>query len=488
MRWFYGPIRTLLFSLICSFSVLAHGPNSSSPLNAAPWSRVTEGTLSVYTQVNPAQASALLHSFAQLRNALAQASAFQVNQTANLRIIAFQTEKDFNQYRLNSGSCAFYQQTRRGEYVVLQDLDLQHREVSSHEFTHFVLAHSGLTLPLWLNEGLADFYSTFQVSGDHVTFGRSERGRLAILRSSGWLPFNALFDVSTHSSYYSDPERMALFYSESWGLAHMLLASPDYGARFPYFLRALNDGHTTAESFQLTYNKTVAQVQDDLREYVDRQHLPLIEAQLPTVYNAALPVSTQAISNAEMDIALADLTATNPNTLASVERRLATASNQLPGAEAEESLGYIALRQGRSDEARAHFQAAVDRHTTDPNVIFYLAHLEHAAGVASGQVVPLLERALELNPDLSDAQLELALVATSDGNFDKAVAALKQIRQLRPENAYAAAYTEAYCYAHMDKAAEARAAAHRAQTLAGSDRDRAEVSELFDFIQQESSR
>ena len=179
-------------------SPLAAQDANGSPSTNTPWVRVSEGPIAVYTQGSAPPAAALIHSFAQLRNALAQASTFHLNETANLKIIVFRTEKEFNQYRLNSGSCAFYQQTGRSEYIVLQDLDSQHRDVSSHEFTHFVLAHSGLTLPLWLNEGLADFYSTFQVAGDHVVFGRAVFGRLSILHSGSLLSLNNLFDVSIH--------------------------------------------------------------------------------------------------------------------------------------------------------------------------------------------------------------------------------------------------------------------------------------------------
>jgi len=206
------------------FIILAGRPisadNMTNPVSEdAGWIRVSDGNISVYTQGDPAQAVPLIATFSQLRSALAQTGVFHVDESATLKVIAFHYEKEFNQYRLNLGACAFFQQTRRGEYVVLQDLEPSHRNVSAHEFTHFLLAHVGVTLPLWLNEGLADFYSTFEIaqdiSGDKVTFGRPVVGRQAILRSYPWLPLDNLFRISTSSSYYSEPEQMALFYSES---------------------------------------------------------------------------------------------------------------------------------------------------------------------------------------------------------------------------------------------------------------------------------
>jgi tetratricopeptide (TPR) repeat protein len=478
-------ISALLLAAISSPLVAQDAKLSSS--NAAPWVRVSEGNLAVYTQGDPAQSSLLLHSFAQLRNALAQASPFRVDQSANLKIIAFHSEREFNRYRLSAGSCAYYQQTHRSEYIVLQDLNPAHHELFSHEFTHFVLAHSGVSLPLWLNEGLADFYSTFHIDGNRVIFGRSVPGRLHVLHSSEWLPLDKLFEVSPSSPYYSELGRMTLFYSESWALAHMLVVSPSYAAGFPKFLQALSEGHTAAEGFQLVYHKTPAQLETDLRDYVDQQHLPVIEAQLTSVSDAPAAASMASVSNADMDFMLADLAVANPNARVGLEAQLASAASQVPGSpDAEENLGYLALRQGKSAAARAHFQLAVDRHSSDPGVLFYLAHLNHEAGAPSDQVIPLLQRALSLKPGLSEARLELALVQTSDGNFPKALEALQNLTGLHPENVYAAAYTEAYCYAHTDKLPEARIAAQRAQTLAGNDHDRAETSELLDYIKQQA--
>jgi tetratricopeptide (TPR) repeat protein len=278
-----------------------------------------------------------------------------------------------------------------------------------------------------------------------------------------------------------------MFYSESWALAHMLVAGPGYSDRFPNFFRALAEGHTAAESLLLIYNKTLPQIQEDLQSYVAHAPLPLVQARIQPLPAPAAQLASLSVPGTEIDIALADLSLTNPNTQASLESRLASASNQPNGGpEAEEALGYLAIRQGKMDEARTHFRRAVDRQSSDPQVLFYLAHLDRDAGVPSDQVTPLLERALTLKPDLSDARLELALVATSDGKYDDALAALQKLTNPRPEYAYTAAYTEAYCYAYSDRLDQARSAAHRAQALAANDRDHAEIAQLLEYIDQQA--
>jgi Flp pilus assembly protein TadD len=429
------------------------------------WSRVTDGSISIYTEDDPAQAVPLLRAFSQLHAVLSDTSAFSINNLARLKVIAFQSEAEFNPYRLNAGSCAFYQQTHTSEYVVLQDLTPGHREVAMHEFTHFLLAHSGVSLPLWLNEGLADFYSTFEVSGRRVTLGGPVDGRLSILRSHTVLPLESLFQVSPGSSYYSDPELMAVFYSESWAVTHMLMVAPAYSEHFPDFVRALKEGRGSADALRTAFGKTPVEAQADLRAYLDAQHLPTLELKLHKA-SAEGATSLADVSRGEIAATLGDLIPSNFST--------------------EETLGYRALEHGQVAEARAHFRLAVERHSTDPNVLFYLAHLDHEAGVPAKQVLPLLDQALALKPDMPDARLELALLAANDGEFARALAALQKLSAPRPENAFAAVYTEAYCHAHLDQFPEARAAAERARTLARNDRDRAQVSELLQYIAQQT--
>ncbi len=474
-------VRQQLSALVYTFALFIAPGNAS----AANWTRVGDGTILVYTPQPTEQANSLLKRLSDLRMVMAQTKLFQVNDGFHLNVIVFNSETEFNHYRLNAASCAFFAQTRRGEYVVLQDLAPGHVEVSAHEFTHFLLAHADVTLPLWMNEGLADFYSSYQISDGRIILGESVTGRLSILRNYSWLPLENLFQISTTSNYYSDPARMALFYSESWALVHMLVISPEYGPHFREFVDALNSGRSSAESLRLVYNKSQEQIFADLRSYVDRQHLPVLDVALNASHTATAQ-SAATVSEAEMEVMLADLLSNNSQNDPAVKSRLAAASSQLPdNAAAEESLAFIALRQGNMSEARTHLQLAADRHSNDANIYFYLAHLKREADAPSQEVMPLLEQALALKPDLGDALLELALQAVADGNYARALDALHKLTVPRPQNAFAAAYTEAYCYAHIEQFDQARKTVQRASSIANNERDRTQASELLDFITQE---
>jgi tetratricopeptide (TPR) repeat protein len=124
-------------------------------------------------------------------------------------------------------------------------------------------------------------------------------------------------------------------------------------------------------------------------------------------------------------------------------------------------------------------------------VIFYLAHLDSAAGAPPGQVIDLLNRALQINPDYYDARLELGFVAAKAKKFDIATAALAAAAQLakvdnsHPEHAYVLSYTLAYCYAQLNQADRAREYAEQASRTARNPQDREQTANLLRYIDRE---
>ncbi|MGH9445122.1 MAG: hypothetical protein ACRD3O_05270, partial [Terriglobia bacterium] len=51
-----------------------------------------------------------------------------------------------------------------------------------HEFSHLILEDNYKSIPLWLNEGLAQFYANMEIHGKDVRLGLPERQDLALLR------------------------------------------------------------------------------------------------------------------------------------------------------------------------------------------------------------------------------------------------------------------------------------------------------------------
>lgn len=87
-----------------------------------------------------------------------------------------------------------------------------------HEFTHGIL-HSALrTVPLWLDEGLAEY---FEVVGDHPgTINRTTVERISLALSKGWRPNLTRLEGLKEVSDMGQAD-----YEEAWGWVHFMLHS-----------------------------------------------------------------------------------------------------------------------------------------------------------------------------------------------------------------------------------------------------------------------
>src|SRR2546426_1249597 len=78
-------------------------------------------------------------------------------------------------------------------------------------------------VPVWFNEGIAEYYSTFQTGGNSVKVGLPIEGHVDYLMSHPMIPLRDLFQVDRESPEYNETGRMGTFHVESWVVVHYLL-------------------------------------------------------------------------------------------------------------------------------------------------------------------------------------------------------------------------------------------------------------------------
>lgn len=94
-----------------------------------------------------------------------------------------------------------------------------------HEYSHYLLRNVFGAAPLWFNEGLAEYYSTLEVSGDgrRAVIGKPVPQHVELLRERR-LPLAKLLSITAASPIYSSdtPER-SVMYAQSWAMVHHAL-------------------------------------------------------------------------------------------------------------------------------------------------------------------------------------------------------------------------------------------------------------------------
>jgi len=88
-----------------------------------------------------------------------------------------------------------------------------------HEYTHLLLSKADW-MPLWMNEGLAEFYQNTDIH-EKMSDGPAQPGEFAVTAPKQLMPLPALFAVDI-VPYYHEENKGSIFYGESWALTHYL--------------------------------------------------------------------------------------------------------------------------------------------------------------------------------------------------------------------------------------------------------------------------
>jgi tetratricopeptide (TPR) repeat protein len=368
-----------------------------------------------------------------------------------------------------------------------------------HEYVHQLVDNNmgRGNVPPWFNEGLAEYYSTFEVSDDRkVYLGKLISNHLYLLRERKFIPLKDLFEVNDYSLDRNNQQAKWVFYAESWALVHYLILGND-GKRLPQMNLFINlfAKHTpTEQAVAEAFQTTTAALEKELRNYVDGR---LFQSQVATFehkleFDSEMQAAPLAESEAERY--LGDLLL-HMGRYDEANARLEHALQldpQLAGAHA--SLGMLRTRQRRFDEAKEQLRAAVSAGA--PN---YLAHYYYAyalsregmseSGFANGYSAETaramrdaLRKAIELRPDFPESYSLLAFVDLVTGvEIEEAVKLVNRARAISPGKEYYALLL-AQLYMRQEKFDAARATLEPLTRDASDPQMRANAQSLINSI------
>jgi tetratricopeptide (TPR) repeat protein len=324
-----------------------------------------------------------------------------------------------------------------------------------HEYAHvlFDAPHA----PLWLREGVSDYYSTVRLKEDrrHVVLGTLVPSHVSRVWRT-WVPLNQIVSASRASNSW-DGEAGQAFYAESWVLVHYLIRGTSArGAQIVEFLERLRRGEDESSAFEHAIGP-LARIDAELRRYVRSGMAPPVERELPAQVGLKA-VRERTMSAAEVEATLGRLLFQLGRDDEALSRLNAAIGLDPELAEAHATIGLLHLRQGRPAEAIGPFRHAAARDPSNVLVAYDYALVSLQAedggtpaplddayaalhrvirrdgpaepiavlGTIAGRLgrldeaEPLLRRAAELVPSRFPTQIELANVCLRIGKFDEA--------------------------------------------------------------------
>ena len=465
-------------------------------LAASPWLTVTSRNFTLYTTGPSADAAQLLKRLEIAHSFFVQSGYGSVPPGRPLDIIAFSKPEEYAPYQVKPGVAAFFQSGRQNDFIVLGSLAPEYQHIVVHEYVHALFSRALPRLPLWLQEGLADVYSSIELETDSkgsvFRIGAILPERMRDRNTLEPADLTSLFSVGKSSPIYADGEAGYRFYSQSWALAHMLVVNDRYSSKLPEFLADLSAGNSTTEVFERAYGLDLEQVSSDLRSYwgqsVTATKTVKCQDESPSGFLAA-ETGTEERSAAGIDLLLANLLAANPDKQEFAEARLNTLAFQHPDdPRMEESLAYLLLRQQRIDEAKTHMARAVRLGSKDSDLTFRYALLEEKAGAPDTDILVLLGRCLKLEPHNNGVRLATASRQARAGAFQEAIATLDQLKNPSRNDSYLASYTLAFCQIQLGNWQLGRSNAQQALQNAENTEEQKNASGLLSYLDHRTGR
>ncbi len=467
--------------MLLRIAVIGLAAAGSIGAGGAPEWKLTPGPdFELYSQASAARTADLFQWLEQLRAFFLSQSIIPLDGLPSARIVIFATPWDYEPYRARALSNGYYAASDQRHYIALVAGSGQRRN-AAHEFTHLALDASGLKLPEWLGEGLAEFFSTVQINAHASELGAPRLEHLRTLRNRPWMPLSGILSVDRDSAIWDDRSSSNLFYAESWALAHMLLLMPGYAPRFQNFLDDMRSGIPVPQAFDDAFHKSVADVDSDLHTWIGSgtgksMHLTGVSVQ-------ALASGAYAVSSFTARSVLADMLAA-AGALDRSEALLSELAREAPNrADISVALGEIALRKGDNVTARREWKRAMSQGATDADVFYRYALLADQSGLPAAEIRSALQRAIALRPDFDDAHYRLALLEKNAGNYPEAVAQLRAMRIVAPPRAFSYWSVLSDALNELGRRDESLAAAQKAARYAGTPDEKALAAHLAYFSQ-----
>ena len=458
--------------ILVSILAVTVGPAAAAP----DWIRIESPHFELFTNAGERSGRRTVVYFEQVRDFFLKTGNVGKVPSSPVRIIRFRSPKEFKPYRPFKAAAAFYMSSPKQDLIVIGTPGRQTKNAAVHEYVHLLVKHSGAKLPVWLNEGLAELYSTFEPQGKQVAFGKAAR----VLGDRKWLALKELMSVDYDSSHFDAHDRTKVFYAQSWALTHMLCLSKPYSDRFSDFLKGV-DGGTGEEAFRWVYGKTLDQVESDFKRYVVQKRLPT------TVYEIRLNKSVekpnvQPATETEVSLVKAGLLVGLKKREEALEIYRDLARRHPGDWRIPEALGYLASYSGDEESARRHFARAVELEAANPRLYYDFALLLQEADAEPEIIKAALRKAIALEPDFDNAHRLLGSILLLEGKAGMALAQLIRVKQISREEAVPHYQTVAQLYHRMGRLESARQAAILCRKYARSSEEVDLAEELMEWL------
>ena len=447
MRWASGALTAACILALPAVPAVAQ---SSDP---EAWLAVRSANFTVYSDAETERAAEIATGLERLRDAFALlAPEVSLSSPVPNRIVAFRDAESFAGYKSVADRDGLkilgqFLAHRDGNYIALNaDPGLVGALATiQHEYVHQLVQHNLPRVPLWFNEGLAEYYSTFTVEGGVAFVGRPVARHLRWLRGHSRFSLAEVLAATRETAAEHGAEAAGQLYAVSWLLVHYLLSGDagrlDAAAELLYLLAS---GTEPEAAIQAALAVDTAGLTERLREYA---LLPMAQAGWRLDAGREVAATVEPVAAADLLSHLGDLLARQQKPVAAARHYdLALAYDGLH-AGAHSGLAAVRDMEGRLQEATIlHREAiALEPLAAEPYLRFGrhlvvllqsgLAEADASAGMAA-EARAMFETAARLAPGFAECRAMLgAAQLLPGGEPERGIGLLEDVRRELPQRA-----------------------------------------------------
>lgn len=423
-------IRVLALVAVVSAG-LAAAP-ARAEIEPENWTEFESASFRLLSNSDPESSRGILLDLERFRRAFAQlAPGLDSSFPVPTQIVAFRDAESYASFKSEGDSestriMGQFLGHRDGNYITLNaDPRLSGGlGIVLHEYVHHIVNQNLPGVPRWLNEGLAEYYSSFVVEGRFAVVGRPVARHLEWWRRNSEISMSSVVGEAAGAAIHSLDDA-GRFYAVSWGLTHYLLSRPRGPEVLASYLEEVASGTDRTDALLLLMGASADELEDVLRRYIGADSLPAISISLSDL--GEVKVGEARPSAAAVLTVLGELSSRLGRERDAEELfdRALAADPEAP----EALVGLASLRdgQGRYEEAGVLFHDAL---ALGPKAArsyllygrFLLGELERGrldeAGVAANfalQAKASFSAAALLDPSFAEPQVALAHVHLYEG-------------------------------------------------------------------------
>lgn len=417
------------------------------------WIRLQTKNFNLVSNANDGETRELALKLEQFRAVFLKIFKVQNDSAIPVTVVVFKNDNSYKPFKpLYNGkpaNVAGYFQRGQDENLITLNITAKSEErpfaVIFHEYTHLLTSTTPRRWPIWLNEGIAELYSTFEVNKNKVTLGAPVANHVYHLREQKFVPLKDLFTVTHDSPIYNERQKQGVFYAQSWALAHYLMFG-DRMARQPLlsqYVKLIHAGVNAEEAFAQTFKTDYATFEKNLRDYIGRNAYTQVEYTLDSA-EGEKEMTVRSLSDAESQYYLGNILLHTNRVDESEDYFKQALALDASLAGPREGLGFVAMRRKNFDEAESHFKEAVVRDSKNFLAHYYYAEsLQRKARATSSRllkenaktIIDELKIAITLRPTFAPAYSLLGYIHLSTGeNLEEGAQALKTAIRLEPQN------------------------------------------------------